>query len=326
VTSTYGTQFARLEQSASLSKILPSVFKVLLSKNHLVKRLVETFFAGFGLSAAVNVLIFPVTSRKLVTAKMTENLYAVQKALDAEYRVLVSLASSDRFVASQNSDPPRQPMVEWQEADYLQNAAMEVTRSFGDIKSELRYAKRETGWAHLGPKELAQLTHLLKKILAPILWMESRIKLMKRFKESDGWISFECLDEVRIIHNSENAYEEKQHWFSVLQQRRGPMEELFQAMRQGIQHSMYCLHLQKSPKNFIPDLESNRNSVAVHLEKTMERFGKQPQAPLENWLGRANMDQSLQTESLNSGSKRTLSREQERRQFQLFFILDVSFS
>jgi hypothetical protein len=216
VTATYGTQFATLEQAASLSKTLPFVFKILLSKEHLVKRLVETFFAGFGLSAAVNLLIFPFTSRKLVAAKMTENLDAVQKALDAEDRVLASLSSSDRFIACQISDPPRQSMAAWQEADALQNAAMKVTSSFGDIKSELRYAKRETGWAHLGPKELVEITHLLKKIFTSILWMESRIKLMKRFKECDGWIPFEILAEACTIHEPENANEEKQHWYWIL--------------------------------------------------------------------------------------------------------------
>jgi hypothetical protein len=136
-----------------------------------VRRLTETFFTGFGLSAVVNVLILPYTSRTLVAVHLKNNLHAIQRTLNAQRQFVQSLPSRDNFshrTEGDNHPNSQRETVLWPEADALKNAAMDVAKGFGAIKSELRFAKREAGWAYLGPKELVELARFLRSILVGI--------------------------------------------------------------------------------------------------------------------------------------------------------------
>ncbi|GKZ36706.1 hypothetical protein AbraIFM66950_007881 [Aspergillus brasiliensis] len=309
VTGTYGSQFATLKEAANL-----------------IKHLVETFFTGFGLSAAVNMLILPVTSRKLVTIQMTEILQGVQKTLDVQHQFIDSLSSRDWFPLYHGSDfPPREKKAPWLEADAVHTATIHFAEGFAKMKAELRYAKREAGWAYLGPKELVEISHILKKIFTSILWIESIVKVTKSLEGHGSWETFRGVPISHTISEFESNQEEKQQWHRQFEQRRTPARELFQAMKQGISHSLYALRLQKPPARVKLDLESNQSSAAAGLQNAVESFVRQRQAPLEAWLSWTGMDGPEQTE-LKRGGKSANSQQRERRQFQLFLFLDLEYS
>jgi hypothetical protein len=270
---------------------------------------VGTFFSGFGLAAAVNVLIVPLTSRKIVSMHMMAHFDAIQTTLDAQREFAQALSSRDwRFVHGDPDVSQQENTPSWPEANNLKNATIETTRTLGRITSELRYAKREVGWDYLGPKDLANISRLLKKVLASMLWMESLV-------ESPGRIP-------RLVSETENISREgEQEKFSwVFEQRRRPTERLIQAMKQGLDHSVHILRLGKARAVSESDIEANGDHARSQLEDTIESFLQGRRDPLETWLSWTGMDQSSE---ISTGVN---SQQRERYRFQLYFLLDVGFS
>lgn len=268
-----------------------------------------SFFAGFGLSAAVNVLIIPLTSRKLVTMEMVANFDAIQRTLDAQREFARSLSLRDWRFAHGNSDISQQEHTpSWPEANILKNATMEAARTLGKVASELRYAHREIGWDYLGPKELSNITRILKKVLASMLWMESVVEVSRHIP--------------RLASEMESIYreEEQQKWCWALEQRLRPTEQLIQAMKEGLDHSMHILRLGKARAVSQSDIEANRFHPSSHLEEMIERFLQGRQDPLRSWLSCTDISQSSKVPTVAD------SRQRERYRFQLYFLLDVGFS
>ncbi|KAJ5671634.1 hypothetical protein N7507_000761 [Penicillium longicatenatum] len=292
VTATYRTLFATIDEVGSL-----------------IKRLVETFFAGFGLAAAVNVVIIPLTSRKLVSMHMTETINAIRGTLDAQREFTQSLSSGDWLFVHDKLDLSQQEArSSWTEANILKTKIMEAAIALGKVTSELRYAKREIGWGYLGPKELANIARLLRKVLASILWMESLV-------EATGQTP-RIMTEVESITRKE----EQQKWCWLLQQRHGPTEQLIQTMKEGLDHSVYILLLGKVPAVSQSDIEANRDHTSMHLKEMIEIFLQERQGSLETWFSWTGMRQSSEM------PKGVNSQQCERYLFQLYFFLDLESS
>ena len=231
----------------------------------------------------------------------------IQRTLDAQREFAQSL--HDRCFIHDKSDVSQQENTpSWPEANTLKDATMEAAKILGRITSELRYAKREIGWDYLGPKELANITHMLKKVLASMLWMESLVEVSRRMP--------------RIVNEMESIphEEEQQKWCWALEQRRRPTEQLIQAMKEGLEHSMHILRLGRARAVPQSDIEANRVHASSHLEEMIERFLQGRQDPLKTWLSCTDINQSSEVPTVVG------SRQPERHRFQLYFLLDVGFS
>lgn len=270
---------------------------------------------------------------------MTNNLHEIKRTLTAQRRFMQSLSTrdwdtvrGDSGLPGRESDNPRdshQETTSWHEADTVKKATMNVAECFGKIKSELRYAKCEAGWAHLGPRDLVELTHLLKNILSSILGMSSLVEATDRIEKRGGWESFRGSSISRTMTQFElNAREEKekQQWHWIFEQIRGPTQQLLQKMTEGLDHSMYALRLEKPPAFSRSDLEANGNHTAMQLGEMIENFLEQRRGPLMSWCAEKGMDEPSQMESLRSGMKSADYQLRERHQFQLYLFLDVSSS
>ncbi|GIC90374.1 FUSC family protein [Aspergillus udagawae] len=248
------------------------------------------------------------------------------RTLNAQRQFVRSLPSHDIFSQRTEGhiDPNYQHETElWPEADALKNAAMDVAKEFGAIKSELRFAKREAGWAYLGPKELVELTRFLKSILVSVVGMESLVEVATRL-EKRGLREF--FRRPRISHplteSEKNALEvERQQWYWIFEQTRGPTEQLLHAMDEGLDHAVYSFRLGKSPTALASDLEANGNNAARHLEEMIGHFLRQRQGPLKTWLAWKGVDQPFQSDSLRSSVKPTDPQLHEEHQLQLYILL-----
>ncbi|KAJ5973853.1 hypothetical protein N7481_011063 [Penicillium waksmanii] len=269
----------------------------------------EVWLANTYVSAAVNVLIIPLTSRKLVSMHMMANFDAIQRTLDAQREFAQALCSRDwGFVHGDPDASQQEQSPSWPEANTLKSATMETTRTLGRITSELRYAKREVDWDYLGPKDLANITRLLKKVLASMVWMESLVEVSRRIPR--------LVSEMANISREEE--QQKLCW--VFEQRRRPTEQLIQAMKEGLDHSVHILRLGKARAVSESDIEANRDHASSHLEDMIERFLQGREDPLGTWLSWTGIDQSSETPTgVNS-------QQRERYQFQLFFLLDMESS
>ncbi|KAJ5620029.1 hypothetical protein N7510_004013 [Penicillium lagena] len=232
-----------------------------------------------------------------------------------------SLSSREWFSVERLGDVQwnsQQDTVLWPEAESLKGAIMEIAKGFGALKAELRYAKREAGWDHLGPKELVELTRLLKSILASILWMKSLIEVATRIEKRGGWDCFRGSD----ISHPVAGEVEKQQWNWIFEQTLGPTEQLSQAMDDGIDYVACSLRFRKPRAASRSDHEANGNVAAKQLEQMIGDYLKQQQGSLKTWLSWKDMDHPSQVEALKSGRKPADSQIRERHQLQLYFLLD----
>lgn len=281
-------------------------------------------------------LILPITSRDLVTTHMTENLHAIKRTLTAQSEFMLSLASYDWYAGSGNSDLPgsrtendcnsRQETAAWPEAGAFRKTTANVAEGLGKLKSELRYAKREAGWAHLGPRELVDLTHLLENILSPILGMTTLVQVADRIKKLGGWEAFRGYGNRHTTTElGLNAcVKEKQRWNSLFEQLRDHARQLQQAMTDGIDHSMYTLQLGQPPALRQTDLETNRPCISKHLEEMIGDFLERRQGPLNTWCALSGLGDPSHVEYLRSGVT-SPDQAHARHQFQLYFFLSVGF-
>lgn len=257
-----------------------------------------------------------------------DNLFSIQRTLKAQRHFVQSLSSREWFCEQRQGAIQRNPEQEialWPEAKFLKDMIMDVAKGLGDIKAELRYAKREAGWDYLGPKELVELTRLLNGILTSMLWMGSLVEMATRI-ERRGFNYFRGsgISHLAAEFEREAGQVEKQQWHWIIEQTCGPTERLSQAMEEGIEHVMYSLRLRKPPVTSRLDQEANRNVAAKHLEQMIGDYLQQQQGPLKTWLIWNDMDHPSQVEALKSGQKPADSQIRERHQFQLYFLLDVS--
>jgi hypothetical protein len=274
----------------------------------------------------------------MVSMIMAEELKGLQKALDAYSRYILSLPTRDWFGTKEGSkdsgsekDSEHYPSTRshpWLEADALKSLVSEVTELQVKITSELRYAKREFAWGKLGPKDLDNVCALLKKILLPVLGMESLIHVTDRLEKRGGWAAVVPNADHALSDRELNALEAKEieQWGWIFEQYSFPIHQLQRTMNEGIEHALYTLELAKRPKSHIKtDLEAHNSEItpggkefAKHLKDRIDQFLVHREGPLKEWCSSKGMD-----ENLHRVTNPLEYPFHQRHQSQLYLILDV---
>jgi hypothetical protein len=278
----------------------------------------------------------------MVSMHIAADLQAFKAGLKAQSQFMLSLPTrnwydsqdgSKRLDGRSNNDyNSHERTAPWPEADALKRATMDVAEAQVKIQSELRYAKREAGWAKLGAKDFGMLYRLLKNILLPVLGMESLVEVTDRIEKRGGWRSFRASMAAHTMTESElNALEkkEKEQWHWIFEQLRGPVRQLLQAMIEGLDHSACTLEFAKRPASSKIDLEAKGldsqpggKGFAAHLEKMIQEFLEQREGPLKEWCASKGMDDPSQRNSMKPSDYPL----HQRHQAQLYLFLDVSCS
>ena len=306
-----------------------------LTDSRKVKRLLDTFFVGFGIATAVSLLILPITSREIETMFMVEYLHHLKAVLDAQVQFATSLPTRDWYGKNgsrcsdgeiDNRDNIGKRLTPWPEADALRAATAKATESQLKIQSELRYVKREIAWGKLEAKDFASIVKLLKNILIPILGMETLVEIADHNEKQGGWSSVRMHRDDHTLGTLElQSVEgsEVEQWQRLLGQLRAPVQQLLQAMIEGLDYAFYTLELTKKPafttktdleaKGF--DYSSEGKGIAMFLEKTIQNFLKEREDPMKEWCRLNEMDHVVERHS-----KKPLF---QRHQSQLYVVLYV---
>ncbi|RFU35559.1 hypothetical protein B7463_g752, partial [Scytalidium lignicola] len=315
---------------------LPSiVFSVFI--NATVTRLLESFFAGFGISFATSIFVLPFSSRALVSMLMKEELHGFKKVFKAHTQYILSLPTRDWYCSEYNrngsiaddDDDSLTRLTPWPEADLLKNITAEIANLQVKIKSELRYVKREVAWGKLYSKDYEKICDLLKNILLPILGMDSLTKVADRIEKRGGWGAMSSGSTYQSLSESEYAdleKKEKEQWLWMFEKLRDRVRQLQQAMLEGIDHVLYSLELEKRPKasGYKDDVESNRPeaSTTERLEKIMQDFLQEREGYLKEWCASKGMSDLSQPADITSSDYPLL----QRHQTQLYLFLDLEYS
>jgi hypothetical protein len=219
--------------------------------------------------------------------------------------------------------------LDWPEAHTLKKATIEAAEGVVEVQSELRYAKREFAWGKLGAKDYGTMYLLLRGILSPLLGLESIVEVTDRIEKRGGWRAGSSHSAMKPGENTLDD-KEKEEWIWLFEKLHGPVEQLKQAMIEGINHASYTLEILKRPKSAPkadveakgPDSEASGEGCAAHLEKSIQDFLQQREAPLRQWCTNKGMDDPADKHNPEHPNYAL----HQRHQAQLYLVLDVSSS
>ncbi|KIX95771.1 uncharacterized protein Z520_08479 [Fonsecaea multimorphosa CBS 102226] len=313
ITAVYGTIFPEMEQAKNL-----------------VKRLLDTFWVGFGLAFAVHFVVLPLTSRDLVTLILTEYLHILKGVIDAKAALLISLPSRDwtngsrptSLESDSEGGEPVERLTSWPEADKWRALTAAATECQIKMQSEMRYVKREVVFGKLAGKDYSSITKLLRNILIPIVGLETVIQVNDRVEKQGGWTSIKAFKDGNNseISDRELNGEEKERWSSLFGQIDGAYKLLWRAMIEGLDYAWLTLQITKKPVfTTKADLEARAaespegKGFAKYLEKTIDNFLAVREGPLKEWC------------RANETAETTARSSHKRHTSQLYLLLDLEY-
>ncbi|OAL36805.1 hypothetical protein AYO20_03860 [Fonsecaea nubica] len=311
ITAVYGAIFPEMEQVYSLTR-----------------RLLDTFFVGFGLAFAVHFLVLPITSRDLATMILTEYLHVLKNVIDAKGALLISLPSRDWNNASRTSSSgsdsdgeSTERLTSWPEADKWRALTAAASECQVKMQSEMRYVKREVTFGKLSGKDYSCITKLLRNILIPIAGLETVIQVNDRVEKQGGWTSIKSSKDGS---NSALNEAERERWSWLFGQVDGAFKLLWKAMIEGLDYAFFTLQITKKPAfTTKEELEAKAaespdgKGFAKYLEDTINKFLAEREEPLKEWCRMNEPDET----SGHSGSRSSHMRHSS----QLYLLLDLEY-
>lgn len=322
IVATYGTQFPSMHYAESLSS-----------------RLFKCFFVGFGISAAVNLLVIPFSCRTMFAMLAKEELLTFKNVFQAHTQFMLSLPKRDWYNVTNSGGLDERENngfarnTPWPEAETLKTAIATVMELQVKIQAEMRYVKREAAWGKLGPNDISTACKLMKDILTAVIGMESITHVTDIIANRGGWGAVRLPSSDNPLTESElNALEneEKESWTWIFEKFQDPVSHLEQTVLEGLDHSLYTLEFAKKPVTPTKsDIEANTAgsstetfNCADRLEHAIQRFMTERQGPLREWCTSKGMDDPFRGDTM----KTTRYPLHERHKSQLHVILNMNFS
>ncbi|MCJ1250845.1 hypothetical protein MMC30_008073 [Trapelia coarctata] len=303
-----------------------------------IKQLLEAFLAGFGIAAAVNLFIFPKSSRDVVLAEAGGYIQALQGVLKAQNGYLQILERKEiyRPADKEGSD---EPPPEASAAKAFKGALAALTALHGKLQGDLVFAKREVAYSKLDAKDLDQIFKLFREIFLPLLGMGSVVDIFDRIAKKRGWKEAE---EAEDSHNAEEVAAERERkdkeiaqWNEIMKTLHDSFEIMCAAMVDGLQHASYVLSLAKRPKMQQSDQETDLEAAdgaaqpgdigfGDELAAKIASFYKQREVPIKTWCAQKGIeiDSTTGTEHPAVGLD---TDEHSRNERQLYLILYMEF-
>ncbi|KAJ4287454.1 hypothetical protein N0V88_007640 [Collariella sp. IMI 366227] len=222
-----------------------------------VQELLTAMLCALALAFAVNMLVFPVSSRLVVFKEMTGAIGLLRKTVALQKAYLASLttsAVSDPAVQTETimskadgdlEDDESEPVLTKQDqaAKALEQTGAQLRELAGKLHADIPFAKRDIAWGKLDAKDLSEMYKLFRNVYVPVLGLNTIIDIFKRFSEHPDWDGTGDSGDAAGEKNLE-----KHVWNEVMKAVQEPFDILSEAVDQGLQHAAFCLELAKRPK------------------------------------------------------------------------------
>ncbi|KAI9667372.1 MAG: hypothetical protein M1821_000187 [Bathelium mastoideum] len=232
-----------------------------------VRHLLLAFLTGFGISFGVSLLVFPMTSRKIVFKVIPGYIGAMRGALKAHTKCVETLEYSDML-----SPPPRlngsKAKAKLPENPYtaqsmaFKKAVGAVTMLNAKLSGELPFAKREVAIGKIGPDDLNELLRLLRAVMIPLLGLSSVPDVFEKVSQRMGWDRVPTSGENQKAENTDPAKEEAIHsWNQLARLMHEPIAKLTEVMDEGLHHTLLQLQFVRPSKKSKVQMASGENDV-----------------------------------------------------------------
>ncbi|KAL1841557.1 hypothetical protein VTJ49DRAFT_6930 [Mycothermus thermophilus] len=306
----------------------------------LIQKLLTAMLSGLAVGTAVNLLVFPISSRQVVFRQFAGSIRQLRELLSLQKAYLASLdpdmpppmKTRTLSIAAMGPDNQREKGdssekdKEAAAAEALGKAGAKLRALMTQIRIDLPFAKRDVAWGKLDAKDLSSLLKLFNNIFITVLGMNTMMDILQRSSERPEWEDDEGEpDEEKEI--------EKRAWRAVMRQIHEPFELRSEAVDRGLEHAGVCLALLPKPKRETPvrsvmnrlsarplDLEAGRKlepgdrGFARIIAEKMEAFHARRGELLKKWLQQRGID-------LDSDASELAHFHSEQDQVHLYIIL-----
>ncbi|KAL2020820.1 hypothetical protein VTK56DRAFT_7913 [Thermocarpiscus australiensis] len=308
-----------------------------------VEQILTAMLLGLALAFAVNLLVFPVSSRLVVFGELAGANGLLRKIVALQKEYLLSFKSENTFAAvtrtetflakAQQGDLSRKGTetgltTEEAAAKALEESAAKMRELAGKLHADMPFAKRDIAWGKLDAKDLSELLKLFRNIYIPVLGMVTIIDIFKRFSECR---SKDAAHDAPKEAAAETDME-KLVWTDVMKQVHEPFEILSAAIDQGLEHAGMRLELLPRPKASLGgarklsseasqvDIEAGEetkpggSSFAKVLDEKIQAFSSRKGELLRAWVQEKGINLDERNHSRSSFPS-------ERDQVQLYIVL-----
>jgi hypothetical protein len=348
-------------QQLTLPSILYSVFVIVASTYspqfpHMsagmkfVKRLIETFLAGFAIATGVCFFVIPTTSRQIVFRHFTGYFGALQGTLNA-HRAYFNSLEDDEGVNKSFMVDVKNPDDKNPKATGVKTAIGGMLAIHGKLQADLGFAKKEVAFGKLGPDDLKGMNKLIRLISLPILGLGSMVNILERIAETEGWTE-KSINEGLSPGSEEIRKQTMSDWQFNMKLAHRPLDDFVDLMVDGIDHIQYQLELKKPPKpksgakkdkeeNVTAeekDIEANAQSTkpgeegfAEYFEQKAKKLHEGKPYALRQWCARKGItlpedffehphDSSFKIEDFRKDENRDVYRRYQRQLYMVLYM------
>lgn len=283
--------------------VLPDMASVM----SLIKQLIETFLTGLGIATAVNIVVFPMSSRKIVFKEMTSYLLSLTAILEAQVAYMQSLQAVDPVAnrmmhrmkknAAHESkrvetQPPPPNSSEMSAAQQLQTAVSKSRALYVQLHTDIAFAKREFAWGKLDSQDIKKLWSLLRLAFLPFTALSSSMKLVSRLGTDQDWGVKD--NRGRPTRDEIEGREQLSTLMKTLHQ---PFADYARDIELAIEHALLTLELRRQPKAKLQDEESTSQrhmpgsaGFTEWYSRRVENFRDTQDRTLEAWAKKSDIE------------------------------------
>lgn len=292
----------------------------------LVEKLITAFLSGFAISLVVNLVVFPVSSRKVIFGEMAGYIQALQGVIKAQGVYLQSFQESLDTVTDQKRD-------KFATGDKNLKAALGgLTAIHGKLAADLIYAKREIAYGKLDAKDLSELHEQLRRVFLPLWGLGSVSAIFRRVSD------FRVRSDIMggDPETGASVDREKSRWCAIMKVVLEPFEQLSSAATDGLLHCSYTLELSKKPK---PNKATGPTAVdpetcveigpgdprfTESLATKIQAFSDRRESALKIWCELNGVEFPVKPENLAAANEALFGQDHDgRRRQQLYLVLYV---
>jgi hypothetical protein len=149
-----------------------------------IEQLFTAMLVALALALAVNIFIFPVSSRQVVFKQFAAGIGLLRQIVSLQKSYLIGLESEDMFAVAtrtetlleklggkgsrQGAEVPKLTK-EAKAAGALQEAGAKMRELTGKLHADMPFAKRDIAWGKLDAKDLSELSNLFRNVYIPVL-------------------------------------------------------------------------------------------------------------------------------------------------------------
>ncbi|KAK2013273.1 hypothetical protein LZ32DRAFT_604565 [Colletotrichum eremochloae] len=307
------------------------------SAESLVRRLLVAMLSAMGIATGVSMLVFPVSSRKVVSGEFKGAIGLFRKMIRLQLNYVQTISSPDMLerhqtkssnVFKKNKNKGPEPTNEAKAAGELKATSLAIAALFGKMYGDISFAKRDIAYGKLSSNDMGEIYNRLRSIMIPLNGLNTIVDIFRHASEEHGWAA----DEDAGGESEFERSQEKKVLNDIMKQLHEPFELLTEAMDQGLEHVSIVLELAPRPKKTkTADVENEAGTkanakpgeagFAEVLAERVRDFNDRKGVLLKTWLRERQLATEQERRALNL--KRLETRMRERDQTQLYVMLSM---